>query len=56
VLFGLFVLFLSIWFLLATAVVCLVFDRIAVIPEEVYLKKKFGDRYTVYTSRVRRWI
>ena len=56
VLFGLFVLFLSIWFLLATAVVWLVFDRIAVLPEEVYLEKKFGDRYTAYKSRVRKWI
>jgi protein-S-isoprenylcysteine O-methyltransferase Ste14 len=56
VLFGLSVLFLSIWFLFSAAVLWLVFDRIAVAPEEVYLEQKFGDRYTEYKSRVRRWI
>jgi protein-S-isoprenylcysteine O-methyltransferase Ste14 len=55
VLFGLSLLFLSIWFLLSAIGLWLVFDRFAVAPEEVYLQQKFGDRYTAYTSRVRRW-
>ncbi|MGD8274284.1 MAG: hypothetical protein PVH74_14020 [Desulfobacterales bacterium] len=32
------------------------YNRIAVLPEEVYLESKFGDRYTAYKMRVRRWI
>jgi protein-S-isoprenylcysteine O-methyltransferase Ste14 len=56
VLFGLSVLFLSIWFLFSAAVLWLMFDRIAVIPEEEYLEQKFSNRYTEYKSHVRRWI
>jgi protein-S-isoprenylcysteine O-methyltransferase Ste14 len=56
VLLALSVLFLSIWFLLSAIGLWRVFDRIAVAPEEEYLEQKFGDRYTEYQSRVRRWI
>jgi protein-S-isoprenylcysteine O-methyltransferase Ste14 len=56
VLFGFAVLLLSIWFMVAATVLWLVFNRIAVVPEEVYLEKKFGEQYTAYKSRVRRWI
>jgi protein-S-isoprenylcysteine O-methyltransferase Ste14 len=56
VLFGLSLLFLSIWFLLSAIGLWLVIDRTAVTPEEVYLQQKFGDRYTAYKTRVRRWI
>jgi protein-S-isoprenylcysteine O-methyltransferase Ste14 len=50
------ILFLSIWFFLSSVVLCLVLDRFAVAPEEVYLAQKFGDRYVEYKTRVRRWI
>jgi protein-S-isoprenylcysteine O-methyltransferase Ste14 len=56
VLFGLSVLFLSIWFLLSAIGLWLMFDRFAIALEEVYLQQKFGDRYTEYKARVRRWI
>jgi protein-S-isoprenylcysteine O-methyltransferase Ste14 len=56
VLFGFAVLLLSIWFMVAATVLWLVFNRIAVVAEEVYLEKKFGEQYTAYKSRVRRWI
>jgi protein-S-isoprenylcysteine O-methyltransferase Ste14 len=56
VLFGLALLFLSFWFLFAAVALWLVFNRIAVLPEEVYLESKFGDRYTAYKMRVRRWV
>jgi protein-S-isoprenylcysteine O-methyltransferase Ste14 len=49
-------LFLSIWFFLSALGLWLTVDRIAVVPEELYLEQKFGDRYTAYKSRVRRWI
>jgi protein-S-isoprenylcysteine O-methyltransferase Ste14 len=54
--FGFSVLFLSIWFFFSAIGLWLLFDRIAVAPEEVYLEKKFGSRYTTYKTRVRRWI
>lgn len=49
------VLFLSVWFLLATAALWWFLDRIAVQPEERYLERKFGERYLAYKARVRRW-
>jgi protein-S-isoprenylcysteine O-methyltransferase Ste14 len=55
-LLGLSVLLLSIWFFLSAIVLRLVFDRFAVAPEELYLERKFGDRYADYKSKVRRWI
>lgn len=48
--------FLSLWFFLAALALFLLLDRIAVVPEESYLEKKFGERYLDYKSRVRRWI
>ncbi|MDH5178347.1 MAG: isoprenylcysteine carboxylmethyltransferase family protein [Gammaproteobacteria bacterium] len=30
--------------------------QVQIIPEEKMLEKKFGDRYTAYSKRVRRWI
>ena len=56
VLLALSVLFFSLWFLISAVGLWLVFDRIAVAPEELYLEQKFGDRYTEYKSKVRRWI
>ncbi len=47
---------LSVWFLLAGFGLWLILDRKAVVPEEVYLEDKFGDRYRAYKSRVRRWL
>ncbi len=50
------ILYLSIWFLLSCFGLWIILDRKAVVPEEAYLEAKFGDLYTDYKSRVRRWI
>ena len=47
---------LSVWFLLAGFGLWLILDRKAVVPDEIYLEDKFGDRYRAYKSRVRRWL
>jgi len=52
---GLSVAFLSIWFLIATILLMVTLDRMAVVPEEAYLEAKFGDVYRTYQSSVRRW-
>jgi protein-S-isoprenylcysteine O-methyltransferase Ste14 len=31
-------------------------ERLVIEREEIYLEKKFGDRYLQYKSRVRRWL
>ncbi len=46
----------SIWFLAATPLLVLLLNRLAISPEEVYLTAKFGQPYTAYKARVRRWI
>jgi protein-S-isoprenylcysteine O-methyltransferase Ste14 len=55
-LLGLSVLFLSIWFFLSTIILGVVLDHSAVRSEEAYLEKKFGDDYTAYRKKVRKWI
>lgn len=50
------ILHLSIWFLAAGFGLWFILDRMAVAPEEVYLERVFGDLYSHYKSRVRRWI
>ena len=48
--------FFSIWLLFSTAVLWYLLHRNAVVPEEVYLHRKFGESYEQYKSKVRRWI
>ncbi|HKJ24569.1 MAG TPA: isoprenylcysteine carboxylmethyltransferase family protein [Myxococcota bacterium] len=31
-------------------------QRLAILPEEAYLERKFGDAYLAYKRRVRRWL
>lgn len=33
-----------------------VMDRLIIRPEEAYLERRFGNTYTSYLSRVRRWV
>ncbi|MGD8262652.1 MAG: isoprenylcysteine carboxylmethyltransferase family protein [Desulfobacterales bacterium] len=56
VLFALSVLLLSLWFFLSAISLWLLFDRVAVAAEELYLEQKFGNRYVEYKSKARRWI
>lgn len=44
------------WIVLLTPLGALVLQRFAILPEEAYLERKFGDRYRTYRRRVRRWL
>ncbi len=46
----------ALWPLLMTPVTVLVINQVVIAREERYLTAKFGDAYTAYKSRVRRWI
>jgi protein-S-isoprenylcysteine O-methyltransferase Ste14 len=44
------------WILLLTPVCGWVLYRLAILPEEAYLERKFGESFRSYRQRVRRWI
>jgi protein-S-isoprenylcysteine O-methyltransferase Ste14 len=44
------------WILLLIPVAGWVLQRFAILPEEAYLERKFGEEYLSYKRRVRRWI
>jgi protein-S-isoprenylcysteine O-methyltransferase Ste14 len=45
------------WWLLFLAPVCgWLLQRLAILPEEDYLERKFGESYLAYKDRVRRWL
>ena len=44
------------WILLLTPFAGWVLQRFAILPEEAYLDRKFGDTYRAYRRRVRRWL
>ena len=46
----------SYWGILMAPVLIFLMNQLVIQHEEAYLGKKFGDRYTNYTSRVRRWL
>ena len=46
----------SLWTLLLTAALAAVLQKGVIMPEEDYLQRRFGQRYSDYKSRVRRWI
>jgi protein-S-isoprenylcysteine O-methyltransferase Ste14 len=46
----------NLWFSLLAAVALLIVHFIAVLPEERYLKEKFGSSYEEYRTRVGRYI
>lgn len=46
----------SAWPLLALPVVLFLLIRLVIRREEAYLQAAFGDEYTSYRSRVRRWL
>ena len=45
-----------IWGLLLAPLYILGMNRLVIEHEEAYLEKKFGEPYTSYRSRVRRWL
>jgi len=44
------------WIVVLTPVCAWALQRLAILPEEAYLERKFGDAYVAYTRRVRRWL
>ncbi len=44
------------WVLALTSVCAWLLQRLAILPEEAYLERKFGDVYLGYKRRVRRWL
>lgn len=46
----------TLWGLILSPVLILCFNKLVIEHEEAYLEKKFGEQYTNYKSRVRRWI
>lgn len=46
----------SLWGLIAGPVFATTLSRLVIEKEEAYLEKKFGEAYTSYKSRVRRWL
>ena len=44
------------WILLLVPVCAWILHRFAIMPEEAYLERKFGERYLAYKRRVRRWM
>jgi protein-S-isoprenylcysteine O-methyltransferase Ste14 len=53
---GFAVMLMNNWILLLTPVCAWVLYQFAIVPEEAYLERKFGDPYRAYKRRVRRWI
>ena len=46
----------SVWALILLPVVLIVINRWAIEPEEAFLRRRFGDAYIRYTTKVRRWM
>jgi protein-S-isoprenylcysteine O-methyltransferase Ste14 len=44
------------WILGLTTVAGWLLQRLAILPEEAYLERKFGETYLSYKRRVRRWL
>jgi protein-S-isoprenylcysteine O-methyltransferase Ste14 len=44
------------WGMILAPIFILFCNKLVIEHEEAYLEKKFGERYTSYKSRVRRWI
>lgn len=55
-LIGFSLIFRSLWGLILSPLFILVMNMLVIQHEEAYLAKKFGETYTSYKSRVRRWL
>jgi protein-S-isoprenylcysteine O-methyltransferase Ste14 len=53
---GFAVLLRNIWILLLTPLCVWALQVLAILPEEAYLERKFGEDYRSYKCRVRRWL
>jgi protein-S-isoprenylcysteine O-methyltransferase Ste14 len=46
----------DVWILALTPLCAWLLQRLAILPEEAYLERKFGDVYLEYKRHVRRWL
>jgi protein-S-isoprenylcysteine O-methyltransferase Ste14 len=46
----------NVWILLLTPMGAWVLQRFAILPEEAYLERKFGEEYLSYKRKVPRWL
>lgn len=46
----------NVWIIITTAAAGVIIHFMAILPEEAYLERKFGEEYSVYKARVRRWL
>ena len=53
---GVAVILMDLWILALTPICAWLLQRFAILSEEAYLERKFGDTYLAYKGRVRRWI
>ena len=53
---GFAVLLWNLWILILTPLCAWVLQRYAILPEEAYLERTFGEGYLAYKRRVRRWL
>lgn len=53
---GFSLIFESYWGLILSPVMMIMLQRLVIRFEESYLEKKFGEKYTGYKSRVKRWL
>ena len=53
---GVAVILMNVWILVFTPLCAWVLQRFAILPEERYLERKFGESYLAYKRRVRRWL
>jgi len=53
---GLAIILMNWWVLVLTPVCGWLLQQFAILPEEAYLERKFGEAYLAYKSRVRRWL
>lgn len=53
---GMALMLMNVWILLLTPLCAWILHRFAIVPEETYLERKFGEAYLAYKRRVRRWL
>jgi protein-S-isoprenylcysteine O-methyltransferase Ste14 len=53
---GVAVILMNLWILVLTPLCVWLLQRFAILPEEAYLERKFGDTYLAYKRKVRRWL
>jgi protein-S-isoprenylcysteine O-methyltransferase Ste14 len=56
ILLGLAELSKNVWFVVAAALFAVLVTKLAIVPEERHLERRFGEAYRDYKARSRRWI